>query len=568
MPAVRAVAYYRKSNDDDGSSIDQQREWARAAAAREGVELVREFADQAKRGHDTAGRTAFHEMLEFCQQEHRRGAPVQAIVTWHLNRFSRADSQETSWFIWEFRKAGVARILTAQRWYDFSRMEDRVISNIEQDTSNHKGMIDQAQASARGRIDVARAGRWAGGPPPLGYRIERHEVVVKGRRKLVPERLVLGPDWEVEAVKLIFRLFVDTAAGLRGVAEELTRRGVPTQKGGAAWNTCTVKKVLENPVYVGRLAWGRRQRGKFVGVVGGKAEVRPGDGSEHAAPASDWITGVPDDHQAIIDLETFERAQAKRAARRTGQRPVRSGYLLTGLLRCGDCDKHMVGTTAGRQPAKGGGVRRYYACSAYMHQGKAGCYCNSVDADALCKAVLRKLRDQIFSPENLRAAREEARRQDAAGAARPDPAAVRRLRREAERLGEQVSAGVRKMMTIADDLLPAFQGELQAVQKERDRLLAEADRLEARAAGPSDLEALVDAAEGVLRRLDEAEALGEHDLLRDALAALVDRIDVLFTQHDTPPGRKRRRATFYRALVYLKDDAVLKFANVNGSNAP
>jgi DNA invertase Pin-like site-specific DNA recombinase len=131
MPQLRAVAYYRKSNDDDGSSIEQQREWARTAAQKEGVEIVREFADQAKKGHETATRTAFHEMLAFCQEQARRRMPIQAVVTWHTNRFSRSDSQETSWFYWEFRKAGVSRILTAQRWYDFARMEDRLVQNIE-----------------------------------------------------------------------------------------------------------------------------------------------------------------------------------------------------------------------------------------------------------------------------------------------------------------------------------------------------------------------------------------------------------------------------------------------------
>jgi hypothetical protein len=38
MPALRAVAYYRKSNDDDGGSVDQQREWARTACEKEGGE--------------------------------------------------------------------------------------------------------------------------------------------------------------------------------------------------------------------------------------------------------------------------------------------------------------------------------------------------------------------------------------------------------------------------------------------------------------------------------------------------------------------------------------------------
>src|SRR5262245_39942360 len=106
MPApIRAVAYYRKSNDDDGSSVEQQREWAHKAVARaceavdrQPIELVREFTDQAKTGWNTAKRTDFHEMLKFCQDEKRRGHPIDAILCWNANRFSRADSQETSWF--------------------------------------------------------------------------------------------------------------------------------------------------------------------------------------------------------------------------------------------------------------------------------------------------------------------------------------------------------------------------------------------------------------------------------------------------------------------------------------
>ena len=168
MPQLRAVAYYRKSNDDDGSSIEQQREWARTAAQKEGVEIVREFADQAKKGHETATRAAFHEMLRFCQEQARKRDPIDVVVCWHTNRFSRADSLETAKFLCEFRDAGARRVLTAQRWYDFSRFEDRILHNIEQDASNHKGMINQTQAATRGRINAASEGRWAGGPIPLG----------------------------------------------------------------------------------------------------------------------------------------------------------------------------------------------------------------------------------------------------------------------------------------------------------------------------------------------------------------------------------------------------------------
>src|SRR5262249_16855073 len=73
---LRAVAYYRKSNEDDGNSIDQQREWAHDVCPKEDLVLVREFSDRAKRGWDTAKRTDFHEMLDFCRQQARQGTPV------------------------------------------------------------------------------------------------------------------------------------------------------------------------------------------------------------------------------------------------------------------------------------------------------------------------------------------------------------------------------------------------------------------------------------------------------------------------------------------------------------
>src|SRR5262249_46470867 len=151
---------------DDGSSVDQQRKWAHDEADGERIVILAEFTDQAKKGHETAKRTDFHAMLRFCQEQTGQGTPVDAILCWDADRFSRADSQETAWYIWEFRKCGVGRMRTARKWLDFSRKEDHILFNIEQDTSCHEYVINLAANSTRGRIDAAREGRWNGGPPP------------------------------------------------------------------------------------------------------------------------------------------------------------------------------------------------------------------------------------------------------------------------------------------------------------------------------------------------------------------------------------------------------------------
>src|SRR5262249_12146554 len=109
-------------------------------------------ADQAKKGHETATRMAFHEMLAFCQEQARRKMPVQVVVTWHSNGFPRADSIETSPYLPLFREAGVSRFLTAQKWIDFARGEDRLVFGVTQEATDHRYILDHARATARGRV--------------------------------------------------------------------------------------------------------------------------------------------------------------------------------------------------------------------------------------------------------------------------------------------------------------------------------------------------------------------------------------------------------------------------------
>jgi DNA invertase Pin-like site-specific DNA recombinase len=554
MAALRGVGYYRKSDDDDGGSVEQQRAWAHAACEKEGVELVREFTDQAKRGWDTAARTDFHAMLAFCQEQARRGTPIGAVICWHTNRFSRADSQETSWFLWEFRKAGVAQVLTAQRWYDFGRMEDRLLQNIEQEAGNHKGMIDQTQAATRGRIDAASAGRWAGGTIPLGYRGEREEIVVKGRRKTRTRRLVLGPDAEVEVVRLIFHLYADTPMGLRAVAQELTRRGVRTQTGTRAWNTETVKRILLNPVYLGRTSWNRRSEGRFIGVVDCQPVQRPADaGKARANDKGQWIER-DGRHDAIIDLPTFERCQQKLAARRGGRRKTRGTFVLTGLLRCADCGRAMVGRTETSR-------RRVYMCGSYNNCGGVACHYNAVDADALAAALLGKLKAAWGDGANVDAILAEVGRQDREEAGQGHRKAET-IKSRLRQIDADLAEGIDRLRSIDLDLLDGYQQGLKAIKAEREQLAAELRRAEAEPTQAAELRGKIEGALDVLRRLGAATAGQEPDLLREVLAEVVTKVEVWFSHETTG---KRTRCRFARALVWVREDIALIYTMLTGS---
>ena len=204
---TRAVAYYRMSSEDQETSIEQQQTSAHAACPKENITIEAEFPDHAKKGHETSKRTAFHEMLRYCQEQHQQRNPIAAIVCWNPNRFSRSDSQETSWFIWEFRKVGVHLMFSASNGLtDFRKMEDRILYNITQDASSHKYVQELARDCTRGHIEAAQEGRWNGGPIPYGYRMHYHEVAVRNRHKRRPDKLVIFEP-EAEIVRWLFRSY-------------------------------------------------------------------------------------------------------------------------------------------------------------------------------------------------------------------------------------------------------------------------------------------------------------------------------------------------------------------------
>jgi Resolvase, N terminal domain len=121
MPALKAVAYWRMSSSQQERSIPQQIAEMLPRAKLQGVEVVEEFKDEAISGGGMAKRDDFQRMLRYCQEQDRAGKPVDAIVCYDTARFSRADSNETSHAIWEFRQVGVNRLLTAERWFDFRK---------------------------------------------------------------------------------------------------------------------------------------------------------------------------------------------------------------------------------------------------------------------------------------------------------------------------------------------------------------------------------------------------------------------------------------------------------------
>ena len=108
-----------------------------------------------------------------------------------------------------------------------------------------------------GRIQKAREGRWNGGFAPYGYR-------------LVDGVLQINED-EAPAIRTIFEQYVNTDTGANGLSKYLETHGfqkLARQNGTSPLFSATlIRAILKNPVYCGKIAFGRPKRGHRIGRI-------------------------------------------------------------------------------------------------------------------------------------------------------------------------------------------------------------------------------------------------------------------------------------------------------------
>jgi site-specific DNA recombinase len=542
-------------------SIDQQREWAQAAAPREGVEVLAEFQDAAKSGTDATRRGGFQDMLKFCQERWRARQPVDCLVLWNTDRFSRADSVETSWYVHEFRKAGVGRMLTASGWIDFNKPEHRVLFGIGQDLTNHHYSQDLAHKSVRGRIQNAREGRWNGGIAPYGYLVEYEWVQVRGRKKQRPLRLVPDP----ETAPIVRWLFTEYATGkfsLYQLAKMLNERGVRPPGKAALWSPPTIVVIFNNELYLGGMVWNRRRSGKFFGTVALEPTAVPPTprrpGAVEKVPAADHIH-TPEAHEGLVSRELWDAVHRQRALRRKRTTPRHEhDFLLTGLLCCGHCRGRMGGW---HKPLRGkdanGRAVKVFTCDNYARHGLVACNHNSVYEEPLFRAMARKLEAELAAPDTLARLEDAIRERGRERGQRADldRAARDQAKSRADQLQEEISRATRKL--IAEDnptVQAACREEIVRLSGERDRLQEIVEAAEEAPTPAEDTEALVKKAVAQALRFKEALAEGEPAAVRAVLAELVDRVELFFDHRKTGRGVS---CTFAKGLLYLREDSPL-----------
>lgn len=289
------------------------------------TEIYREIVS----GDTIAARPVMQQLLSAVEQ-----GVWEGVLVMEVERLARGDTIDQGIVAQTF-KFSDTKIVTPIKTYNPSDEFDEeyfefglFMSRREYKTINRR--------LQRGRAASVKEGKYVANRSPYGYKRVKLQNDKGYTLEVIPH--------EADIVRLIFDLYINGEVmpdgtrkriGFYLIAKHLNEIKAPSRNGNG-WLPTTIRFIISNPVYYGKLRWKYRPATKKM--VGGKVVVE-----RNQAPFEDCITG-DGIHEPIISRETFELAQelmAKNPPRPVGENQVLKNPL-AGLVVCGKCGRHMV----------------------------------------------------------------------------------------------------------------------------------------------------------------------------------------------------------------------------------
>ena len=326
----------------DGYSLDAQKSRMRAFAEFNDYKIVGEYEDAGKSGKSVEGRIQFNQMMEDIKSN-KDG--VSYVLVFKLSRFGRnaADVLSTLQVMQNF---GV-NLICVEDGIDSSKDAGRLMISVLSAVAEIERENIRVQ-TMEGRIQKARAGKWNGGFAPYGYSLEKGQLFIN--------------EEEAEAIRVIFDQYVHTDIGANGLAKYLENHGIrkiPRQNGkNPLFDAALLRRILKNPVYCGKIAYGRRRTEKVH-------DTR----NDYKLVEQDDYLLVDGLHEGIVSEELWNEAQVKLLAQAKKYEKVNHGkdnkiHLLSGIVKCPICGAGMYGNKSIKHKADGTKYKEffYYGC--------------------------------------------------------------------------------------------------------------------------------------------------------------------------------------------------------------
>lgn len=261
------------------------------------------FIDNGISGRKAKKRHDFLRMIGLAKT--KPASPFEAILLWKFNRFARNQEEIIVYKSMLRKKCNVDVISTTQQTTKdiYGDLIERIIEWTDEFYS-----IQLGEDVFRGMTENALRGNFQSSPA-FGYKVEKGQG------------LVIVED-QANIVRMIFNLYANTMMGFYEIARHLNRLGYKTKKGGA-FETRTIRYIIQNPIYKGYLRWN---------YANGTTRV--------VNDESEWIIVKSPLVPIIVSEELWDRAneRLKNEYRPKNGKPVsKHRHWLSGLVKCSSC---------------------------------------------------------------------------------------------------------------------------------------------------------------------------------------------------------------------------------------
>ena len=388
MKTKKCYIYTRVSTSIqvDGYSLDAQKEKLKRYAEYQDMIIMGEYSDEGKSGKNIDGRPQFKQMMhdiETCKDN------VDYVLVFKLSRFGRnaADVLSSLQIMQDFG----ANLICVEDGIDSSKDSGKLMISVLSAVAEieRENILVQTM---EGRKQKAREGKWNGGFAPYGYKLE-------------DGYLQIAED-EAEVIRLIYDKFVNTSMGANSVAKFLNENGykkkIRQNNTLELFSAHFVKLVLDNPIYYGKLAYGRRKNEKIPGTRNKFHVVR-----QESYPVYEGA------HEAIVSEEVWNLAKKKREETGTKWDKIHSldhENILSAILRCPVCGAPMYGNVNRKKKSDGTYYKDYfyYVCkNRTMVNGHKCGYKKQWGQDKVNAAVEEIIKKLVESPDFEQAIRKK-----------------------------------------------------------------------------------------------------------------------------------------------------------------
>lgn len=307
---MKMAAYCRVSTEkaEQLSSLKNQRDFFLQYAQKCGDTLVKVYADEGISGKSIKKRDAFLSLLADSANHY-----FDYVAVKDISRFAR----NTSDFLF-----GIRTLRSNGVDVRFLSNNQTVIGESEFVLTVFAALAQEESASLSKRVVFGkRQNAKKGRVPNLVYGYDKKDTYT----------LQINKD-ESEIVKLIFKLYLN-GAGTRAIAAKLNLMNIPTKK-RAEWSPKTIRRMLENPIYIGKLVNNKSTTGDFLT---GTRIILPD--SEH------FIHNRPE--LKIIDISDFEQVQRliKERCEILSDMRYSSAHLFSNIIQCSECNRFFTANT-------------------------------------------------------------------------------------------------------------------------------------------------------------------------------------------------------------------------------